>query len=161
MYVLQTLAPILILIILGAILAHIKFLGPQFIADLNKLVFWVALPILIFRDISQATSPGAQSGRVFIVLFIVTFLTLGAGWLASKLLRLAPGTAASVIQASFRANLAYIGIPVLIYSMSGLASSDRQAPLATALLIMAPLTALYNILAVIIFEVARHRFSLG
>ncbi|MEO6053954.1 MAG: AEC family transporter [Chthoniobacterales bacterium] len=159
MYVILTLAPILILIVLGAILAHIKFLGPQFIADLNKLVFWVALPVLIFRDIAHASAPSSQAGRVFLVLLLVTLLTLGFAWLASCLLRLPAGTAASFIQAGFRANLAYIGIPVLLYSLANLPSVERQPPLATALLVMAPLTAVYNILAVLVFQLAQHRLS--
>ncbi|MEO8205004.1 MAG: AEC family transporter [Chthoniobacterales bacterium] len=161
MYVIQTLAPILILIVLGAVLAHIKFLGPQFIADLNKLVFWVALPVLIFRDIAHAAAPSAQAGRVFFVLFLVTFLTLGFAWVGCRLFRFSPGTSGSVIQAAFRANLAYIGIPVLLYSMVNLSGAERTSPLATALIVMAPLTAVYNILAVVVFQMAQHRLSVN
>ncbi len=48
MLIFETLAPILLLIALGSLLAHLRFLGRDFIADLNKLVFWVTLPALIF-----------------------------------------------------------------------------------------------------------------
>ena len=56
MLLVDTLAPLVLLIVLGAGLARIRFLGPAFIADLNKLAFWIALPALLFTSADSILS---------------------------------------------------------------------------------------------------------
>ena len=44
MLLVDTLAPLVLLIALGAGLARLRFLGSAFMVDLNKLAFWITLP---------------------------------------------------------------------------------------------------------------------
>ncbi len=60
----ETLAPLVLIIALGTVLAKIKFLGHDFMNDLNKLAFWVALPALLFTSASHAIEPGGQLIRL-------------------------------------------------------------------------------------------------
>jgi malate permease and related proteins len=161
MQIFETLAPILLLILLGCALAHLRFLGRDFIADLNKLVFWVALPALIFVGVAEIGHAGGQTLGLIAVLAGATFLTLAVGWLTAKVMRLPPASVGTLAQASFRGNLAYIGIPVLAYSFATLSESKRDEELATALLVMATMTALYNILAVIVLQGAQQKLNAG
>ncbi len=147
MSIVETLAPLVLLIALGAGLAHIRFLGREFMDDLNKLAFWIALPALLFTSANHASEPGGQMWRLLGVLLLGTLLITGIAWGASFLLRMPAGARGTIMQSAFRGNLAYIGVPVLAYSLGG----DKNA-FATAVIVMVLLMAFYNVLAVIVLH---------
>ena len=156
MVLVDTLAPLVLLIVLGAALARIRFLGSAFIADLNKLAFWIALPALLFTSASGAASPDSNTIRLFAVLIIGTgFITLLA-YVASLALRMPASARGTLMQAAFRGNLAYIGIPVLAYSFSENPTESSDRALAAAVIVMVLTMALYNILAVIVLQSSVH-----
>jgi malate permease and related proteins len=156
MVLVDTLAPLVLLIALGAALARIRFLGSAFIADLNKLAFWIALPALLFTAASGAAPPDSSTIRLFAVLVIGTgFITLLA-YAASVVLRMPASARGTLMQAAFRGNLAYIGIPVLAYSLSESPTESSDRALATAVIVMVLTMALYNILAVIVLQSSVH-----
>ena len=156
MLLVDTLAPLVLLILLGAALARIRFLGPAFMADLNKLAFWIALPALLFTSASQAATPDGRTLRLFRVLVVGTaFITLIA-LVASFALRMPGGARGTLMQSAFRGNLAYIGIPVLAYGFSENPSAGDEQALANAVIVMVFTMALYNILAVIVLQASNH-----
>ncbi len=159
MVILDTLSPILLLIALGALLAHVRFLGREFMADLNKLVFWVALPALIFVGVAGIDHATARTLPLLGVMAATTFLVVGLGWITSRALRLPPAASGTLVQAAFRGNLAYIGIPVLAYAFTALPEMARGEEMATALLVMTPMTALYNVLAVAVLQGSQHKLG--
>lgn len=159
MPLLEILAPILLLIALGAALAHLRFLGREFMDDLNKLVFWIALPALIFVSVAGIDRPAPRVGTLIGVLVAATLLVAAFGWVAGRMLRLPPPSTGSLIQAAFRGNLAYIGVPVLTYAFAALPAGQREEELAIALLAMTPLMALYNVLAVVVLEGSQRHLS--
>lgn len=150
MLIIETLAPLVLLIALGAGLARIRFLGREFMADLNKLAFWIALPALLFTSANHASEPGGQTWRLFGVLIAGTLLITALAWLASFLLRMPAAVRGTLMQSAFRGNLAYIGIPVLAYSLG-----DAKA-MAAAVIVMVFTMAAYNILAVIVLQASHH-----
>ena len=159
--ILETLAPLALLIALGSVLAHIKFLGETFIADLNKLAFWVALPAMIFTSASNEIGAVGQVWMIFFVLAGATLLISFIAWTASYALRL-PGTArGTLVQSSFRGNLAYIGIPVLTNSLALTAPANAKEILTTVVIVMVLTTAFYNILAVIVLQASQRSTSQG
>ena len=154
--ILEILAPLALLIVLGSVLAHIRFLGEAFIADLNKLAFWVALPALIFTSANNDGQSGAQLWKLLAVMIVATLLISLVAWLVSFALRL-PGTAhGTFVQAAFRGNLAYIGVPVLANSFGAMAVPGIAKPMTTAVIVMVLTMAFYNILAVIVLQVSQH-----
>lgn len=161
MLIFETLAPILLLIALGAALAHLRFLGRNFIADLNQLVFWVTLPALIFVGVAEIGHAGGQTLALIGVLTATTLVALALGWIAGRLLGLSPAGVGTLAQSAFRGNLAYIGIPVLAYALSALADVARSEEMATALLVMTTMTAIYNVLAVLALQGAQHKLGPG
>ncbi len=147
MVILETLAPLILLIALGTGLAHIKFLGREFMADLNKLAFWVALPALIFTSANHAAEPGSQTWLLFGVILMGTLVIIAASFGASLVLRMPDHARGTLVQSAFRGNITYIGIPVLAYSLG----ADRRA-MASAVIVMVLSMATYNILAVIVLQ---------
>ncbi|MGH8047383.1 MAG: AEC family transporter, partial [Chthoniobacterales bacterium] len=136
-----------------------RFLGREFMADLNKLVFWVALPALIFVGVAQIGHAGEQTLKLIGILSITTVSLLVLGWIAGKLLKLPPAGVGTLAQAAFRGNLAYIGIPVLAYAFAALPHANRDIEMATALLVMTTMTAIFNVLAVIALQGAQHKLD--
>lgn len=148
--ILETLAPLALLIALGSVLAHIRFLGEPFIADLNRLAFWIALPALIFTSASAGGSSGNVC-QIFGVMALATLLITLVAWAVSYALRMPDSVRGTLEQSAFRGNLAYIGVPVLANSYG------PGAPQLSAGIIAMVLTmALYNILAVVVLQASQH-----
>jgi malate permease and related proteins len=159
MVLVDTLAPLVLLIALGAVLARIRFLGSVFIADLNKLAFWIALPALLFTSASSAATPDSETFRLFAVLVVGTALITLLAFAASFAQRMPASARGTLMQAAFRGNLAYIGIPLLAYSFSEGSTGDNSRALGTAVIVMVFTMALYNILAVIVLQSSMHSSS--
>ncbi len=145
------LAPILLLVLLGVFLGRLRFLGPEFSGDLNKLVFWVALPALLFRSVVHAEHPGPKTFSLLGLLLAATVIAAAGGWVASVLMGMPRSSHGTLSQSAFRGNLAYIGIPVLAYSFEGL--PGKSEAFGTAVIVMAFLMAFFNILAVVVLSV--------
>jgi predicted permease len=156
MPIVDTLAPIVLLLGLGAMLARLRFLGAAFIADLNKLAFWVALPSLLFRSAAHASTVEGHAWLLVGLMIAATLIIAAAGWAASVALGLPPSARGTLVQSVFRGNLAYIGVPVVTYSLA--ATGAEQSPLmATAVIVMSFTMAFYNVLAVIVLQASRPR----
>jgi malate permease and related proteins len=147
------LAPILLLVLLGVFLGRLRFLGPGFSGDLNKLVFWIALPAFLFRSVVHAERPGPQTFSLLGLLVVATGVAAVAGWIAAGLLNLPHFSRGTLSQSAFRGNLAYIGIPVLAYAFEGL--PGRSEAFGTAVIVTAFLMALYNVLAVVVLSIGQ------
>lgn len=152
MLIFETLAPLILLIALGAGLAHIRFLGKEFMADLNKLAFWIALPALLFTSALHASKPGENLWLLLAILGGTTLAMIFLSWVTAILLGIPPSARGTLMQASFRGNLAYIGVPVLSYGTH----ADKET-LASGVIIMVGLMSSYNILAVLVLQSGKHQ----
>ena len=137
--------------LLGIFLGRLRFLGAGFSADLNKLVFWIALPALLFRSVVHAEHPGPQTFALLLLLTSTSLIIAVAGWLLACVLRVPPSSRGTLSQSAFRGNLAYIGIPVLAYAFAGEQQSSEA--FGTAVIVMALLMVFYNVLAVIVLSI--------
>jgi predicted permease len=142
----ESLAPVFLAIAVGALLRALRFLPDAFFGGLNKLAFWVCLPCLLFHEIAhcQVTVEGAWRMAPWI-LALTIIPQLLAGWLLAKLLRVPAPSRSAFLQGGMRANLAYVGIPVITFA---LARNPQAAGLAA--LTLAPVTTLYNVVSVLL-----------
>ncbi len=152
MQILETLAPIILLITLGSILARIRFLGTEFMADLNKLAFGIGLPALLFQSAAHASGPPPETLKLFGVMLGATLLVTAAAWIFVRAARLPRTSRGTFIQAAFRGNLAYIGIPVIAYSLADLPGGRGPELLAAAVVIMTAMMIIYNVMAVAVLQ---------
>jgi len=128
------------------VLSQKKFLPVSFFTQLNKLGFYVLLPALLFHSISTAKAQSVAPGlKIGVLLCGCSLMITIAAWLAAKSLKLpAPGRR-SLMQAAMRGNLAYSGLPIVIFTFG----ADSEIALL-AVLSLIPAIPFYNLLAVII-----------
>lgn len=146
MYLINSIAPIFLLISLGKILQMTDFFTDGFFKGLNRFVFWFALPAFLICGISEAELELATIARIVLLVSLGTLLAMALGWLVSRRLTLSPPKTGAFIQGSFRGNGAFIALPVIIYSLGTL---DPQAE-TLATVVLAPVVILFNILGVLI-----------
>ncbi len=144
MFIINSIAPIFLLIVLGKILQKAGFFPDAFFKGLNRLVFWFALPALLISGTSTAKLELEIISKIILLCTLATLLSLLFAWAVGRLLKLPATKTGAFIQGSFRSNGAFIGLPVIIYSLGTL---DPGAE-ALGTLILAPLVVLYNILGV-------------
>ncbi len=158
MFILNSIAPIFLLILLGKVLQKTNFLPEAFFKSLNRFVFWLALPALLISNISRAELDFQTISRILVLFSAGTLLSLAIAWGSSKILKLPPPAAASFIQGAFRGNGAFVGLPVIVYALSGL-NADAEM-LGTV--VLAPVVIIFNILAVsVLLHYSRNKKGAG
>lgn len=113
--VVTTIIPIFIVILLGWLLRWRGILPEHVIKPLNRIVYYLAIPALIFREVAGASFEASFSLRLLagtlIPLAVVLFIGAGAGRLFS-FHRHELGT---FTQTCFHGNIGYIGLAVAFY----------------------------------------------
>ena len=136
--------PIFVIIALGYFLRKKGLLSPTAIGEMNRLVFMIALPMLLFRNVYNADLQSLFDAGLVIWLsacIIICFVFL---WVVSEIcLRKKPDLIGAFVQASFRSNYAIIGIPLVANIMG-----ENDTGLAT--LAAAFIVSINNVLAAIV-----------
>lgn len=140
-YAFNSVAPILLLVLLGFLLKKLHFAGDEFFKKANSLVFNVFLPILLFTNVYSLESLSEVNWKAAVYSVFAVFLFLGVGAICTALFVREHNQKGVMLQCSFRSNHAIIGIP-LAQSLGG-----AQA-LAFASLLSAIAIPLFNVLAV-------------
>lgn len=138
---LTTLAPVFLIILLGASLYRLGLFPAEASRWSSRLTYVVALPALLFIDMAKAQIALVDSFDLVAVLLLASLVSVIAGYACGWVLGLPPGSTGALAHTGFRGNLAFIGLPVISYSSSG-----SEATLAVfALAAMIPF---YNVGAV-------------
>lgn len=115
--ILENISPVFLVILLGFVSRRMGFLPDLFITSANRLVYFVAIPILVYDEISRGTFSESfdlfQIGGTFLAVALMGALS----YLVSRVLRISEGGAATFIQTSFHGNLGYVGLAVVFYAM--------------------------------------------
>ena len=134
--------PICLMLLLGVIFKRIALINDSFIDVASKLVFQVTLPALLFlsivgseHDFSNSTALIGYGITANLIFFILVFI------LTKRLFPHSDDNGVT-IQGSYRANTAIIGLAYI-------ANAYGDTGVALAAIYVAPMTILYNILAVI------------
>ena len=149
---LSTLAPIFFIILLGWGLRGWHLLPGGFFEGLNSLVFYIGLPAFLFLRISSAVLRGGPAMRIFWVILGATFFVVLIAYSAARFMKLGSAGRGAFVQASLRGNLAYIGLPVIYYSLNPQGPMSAEGVETLAVLALAPTIPVYNILCVFILS---------
>ncbi len=142
MDILQSVIPVFLVVAVGAVLRRYRFLDEGFIDAANSLVYYLLLPALLFHEISSTEFRDAFSGPLVVGGYVATLGTFLLAWVLSGALGSGPAERGSFVQGSVRANLAYVGLPVVFNAVG-------QAGLRKAGIFLGFIVPLLNALAVI------------
>lgn len=134
--------PVFAMIVLGMFFKKIGFIDDVFASRMNKFVFLIPLPVLLFKDLVTLDFKTIWDTKFVLFCFFITILSILIVTLLSFLLKNKQNQG-EFIQASYRSSAALLGI-ALIQNVYGKA-------------IMAPLmiigsVPLYNIMAVVVLS---------
>jgi hypothetical protein len=143
MFSLNATVPVFLLMILGLVFRKIGWIDEVFASKMNKFVFQLPLPLLVFKDLATVDFGQVWNVKFVLFCFVVTILsiTVSAGisflW-KDKMIQ------GEFIQASYRSSAALLGIAFIqnIYGTSGMAP-----------LMIIGSVPLYNIMAVVVLSV--------
>lgn len=138
--------PIFALILLGFGIRRRGALGEVFWGDLERLVYFVFFPALLFQSLSHGSLDLGAAWPMVAVGLLFTLGGIGLGLLSRVLFRDPPRVYAAAFQASFRFN-SYVGLAIA----GGL---HGQAGIAALGLLMGFLVPLANLASVLVL--ARH-----
>lgn len=145
-YSANTVLPIFVMVVLGYILKHIKFLDDRFFAQSEKFVFKLALPAMLFLEVSRAGGSGSFNPRL--ALFCCIAITLSVILLSLIVPRIVKGRdkCGAIVQGIYRSNFAVLGVP-LATNMFGEAGGSAIA------MVMPFVVILFNVYAVIVLSI--------
>ena len=109
MSILNILLPDFALILLGFMLYQRAGWGIEFWTGLEKLVYFILFPALLFYATARAPFDFDRSGRLLQTALLATAAGIALGWLAKPLFRAGPMIFESAVQTSFRFN-SYIAL---------------------------------------------------
>ena len=121
-YSLNATMPVFLVMILGWWLKKIHFLTDDFVSVADKLVFKVALPVLVFKDIADADLSSDFDLKFVLFCFFGTCIFFGLTWILAELFIKDKSMLGSFVQGSFRGSAAILGIAFAqnIYGSSGM-----------------------------------------
>jgi malate permease and related proteins len=140
--ILQAVLPVFLVIATGMALRRYRFLDQAFIDSANALVYYVLLPALLFDEISATEFRKAFNGALVLGGYAAALATFVLAFAVSGALGASPAERGSFVQGSVRANLAYVGLPV-VFNAAG------QAGLRKAGILLGFLVPLLNAMAVV------------
>ena len=133
--------PIFLMMLLGIFFRKIGFMNESFTSQLNRFVFRIALPVLLFKDLAEQDFAAAWDGGFVLFCFCVTCISIALVSLISRAAVKGRAERGEFIQAAYRSSAALLGI-AFIHNIYGEKSS------AMGPLMILGSVPLYNIAAV-------------
>ena len=139
-FCLNVTVPIFLTLLLGYFFRRIGLFDETFVNRMNKFVFVIPLPVLLFQDIAKIDIYEAWDPKMVLFCFAITSLSIMISVILSRFLH-PSDIRGEFIQASYRSSAAILGIAVIqnLYGNAGMAP----------LMIIASVP-LYNVMAVVV-----------
>lgn len=117
MNIATTIIPIFAVITLGWVARLKGFIQPEFLGPANRLVYYMAIPAMIFHAISKASLKTQFDVAVLFITLFSVLAVFAVSWCVGVLWRIERRELGTFIQTSFHGNLGYIGLAVAFYSL--------------------------------------------
>lgn len=154
-HILSTLLPVFLVIAMGYGLTRYRFLSAVFLKELNRLVYYISLPALMLHHLARAEKLPPGTLQTWLVYAAGSCLLLLIGWGVARALGLRRHQLGTFLQAAFRGNLGFIGIPILTYALRDQDPLILTAILAQAVFVFAPTMVFYNVVSVLLLVGSR------
>lgn len=140
--ILHIVLPVFLVIGLGFSLKRTNLVNGDFLFQLNRLIFYVALPALLFHKISAADFSASFNPFLLIGMFVSVVMVFGISYMYTVLRKYPPEARGAFCQGAFRGNLAYIGLAIVF-------NAYGEEGFAVAGILVGFLVPVFNLLAVI------------
>lgn len=132
--------PVFLTMVLGFVFRRLGWISDKFASDMNKFVFLIPLPVMLFRQLAETDFRKTWDGRFVLFCFVATLLSVLLAFLISHVLKSIPERG-EFIQGAYRSSAAILGI-AYIQNIYG------DATLAPLMILGA--VPLYNVMAVVV-----------
>lgn len=142
MFSLNATVPVFLMMVLGLVFRKLGWLDETFADKMNKFVFMVPLPVLVFEDLATVDFAEVWDTRFVFFCFAVTLVSIGIAAGISCLWK-DKSLQGEFIQVSYRSSAALLGVALIqnIYGDAGMAP-----------LMMIGSVPLYNVMAVVVLS---------
>lgn len=145
MQVFSTIIPIFAVVVLGLLASKKGFMPTEFLGPANRLVYYLAIPALIFRSVAKASFRTEFNPTVLVVTLSSAVLAYLGAWIVARSARWPQNRIGTFIQCSAHGNHGYIGLPVSFYFLG-------ESGLAKASILAGFLMILQNVLSVLALQ---------
>ena len=142
---LNAVAPIFLLMALGYAVKCLGYLGREDVEKLNKLLFNIFMPVLMFQNVYNSDLSSAFRPRLLAYAVTAVMAAFFLGILFARVTARERRQKGVLVQAVYRSNFVIIGMPIA-QSLTG------DADLGPVAILLAVVIPLYNVLAVIVLE---------
>ncbi|WP_041724034.1 AEC family transporter [Calditerrivibrio nitroreducens] len=140
--------PIFLVVFLGYILRHFKYIEETYVKTSNKLIFNLFLPSLLFYEISKTEIKAENYLPILIVMAASIFTVFIVSFLLGRVLKMPPKSVGTFAMNNFRANYAYMGLPISFYAFG-------KEGLTIGSVLMAIIVPYVNLLSVVALSVGK------
>ncbi|AOS44394.1 Membrane transport protein [Lacunisphaera limnophila] len=159
MLILNTLAPVFLLIAVGAGLQRGGLVSAGFLKEANRVTYWLGLPALLFSQLAGSVQQAVGGAALMLTVMLgATALVIVAGYGVAGLMKVPGAAAGTFVQGGFRGNLAFVGLPVL-FSLPDAPLPGGMSARTAAVITVAPMMVFYNIGGVVVLLLSQHRLG--
>jgi len=133
LFSLEIVVPLFALLILGAGLKRGGMIGDAFARNGNRMMFFVGLPVIVFRSIVGSDLRAIFDGRFVAAMLGLTVVSTVVIWAVSGWVIGERGVRGAFISSAFRGNQAFLGIPLMM-NLAGDAGLLRATMVVTFVL---------------------------
>jgi predicted permease len=156
--ILNTLAPVFLLIGIGALMQRSAFVSPNFLREANRVTYWLGLPALLFSQLAGSFHDAGGAKLMLGTMLGATLLSIVAGYLVARAMRVPGEATGTFVQGAFRGNLAFVGLPI-IYAMPDAPLAGGLTARTAAIITVAPMMVFYNVGGVVVLLLSQHAFG--
>ena len=156
--ILNTLAPVFLLVALGAVLQRTEFVSANFLREANRVTYWLGLPALLFSQLAGSFHEAEGAKTMLAAMGGATVLSIVAGYLAAWAMRVPEAAAGTFVQGAFRGNLAFVGLPI-IFTLPDAPLGGGLTARTAAVITVAPMMVFYNVAGVVVLLLSQHPLS--
>ena len=138
-----TTLPIFAVVAIGFFIKKRGLISEEHVPVLNRLTYNFGLSALVFIGITENKFSDIFNAKLLKVLFPVYFLYIAVVFLAFYFTKINMRTKSAIMVSSYRNNMAFIGMPILLYSFGNLASAKASIVIAILLPLNIIMTAVF------------------
>ncbi len=158
--ILNTLAPVFLLVALGAVLQRTEFVSANFLKEANRVTYWLGLPALLFSQLAGSFHEAEGAKVMLAAMFYATLASIAVGYLMAWAMRVPEAAAGTFVQGAFRGNLAFVGLPI-VFTLPDAPLGGGLTVRSAAVITVAPMMVFYNVAGVVVLLLSQHPISWG